>query len=217
MNASRTAPLTGTAALVLLVGALASDDLPDGRASGADITAWFVEHGTTGYLARSLVVAFAGVLLLVFAAALSDRAAAAGSSSTIVRVIQNAGTGWAVLTMVGGALSGAVPITMTFYDPTPPSPEIYHVANGAAYAVLVTVCAFAAALTAFALSLAARGTGLLPRWLAYAGFPAALLMLANLVLPMAVMTVYFVAVSVALTRRGSVRRDAAARLAPSAA
>ncbi len=205
MNPSRLAPLTGTAALILLVGALASDDLPDSRASASDLAAWFATHGTTTYLARTLVIALAGVLLLVFAAVLADRAAAAGASSTTVRVLQNAGTGWAVLTMTGGALSAAVPVTLAFYDPAPPSPEMYHFLSGAGYAVLVTVCAFAAALTALTLSVASLRTGLLPRWLTYAGLPAALLMLANLLLPMAVITLYFLAVSLVLVRRKAVR------------
>jgi hypothetical protein len=91
--------------------------------------------------------------------------------------------------------------------------------SGGAYAVLVSVCAFAAALLAATLTTVSRQTGLLPRWLTLAGYPAAALMLTNIFLPMAMTTVYFVAVSITLVRRSAApvatrpARDVAASLA----
>lgn len=51
---------------------------------------------------------------------------------------------------------------------------------------------------AAALSTAAGHTRLLPRWLATAGFPAAVLMLANTLLPMAVIALWYAAVAITL-------------------
>ena len=48
--------------------------------------------------------------------------------------------------------------------------------------------AFAAAVFAAAVSIAALRTRALPRWLAVAGIPFAVLMLANAVMPMAAIT-----------------------------
>lgn len=81
--------------------------------------------------------------------------------------------------------------------------------SGGAYAVLVSVCAFAAALLAATLTTVSRQTRLLPRWLTMVGYPAAVLMLTNIFLPMAVITLYFVAVCVALARRTVARSSEA--------
>lgn len=54
-----------------------------------------------------------------------------------------------------------------------------------AYGVLVSVCAFAAAVLAGTLSVVSLRTGLLTRWLTFVGLPASVLMLANMVLRMA--------------------------------
>ena len=100
-----------------------------------------------------------------------------------------------------------------FYGSDAPSVASYHVIEATSYAVLVTVCALAAALLAAALSVASLQTGMLPRWLTIAGFPAALLILGNMLFPMSAITLFYVAVSIALVRRTSTTRAATTRTA----
>jgi hypothetical protein len=64
----------------------------------------------------------------------------------------------------------------------------------------VTICAFAAALLAISVTTASRQTGLLPRWLTRIGYPAAALMFTNVLLPMAVITLFYAATTIALSR-----------------
>jgi hypothetical protein len=82
------------------------------------------------------------------------------------------------------------------------------VLGGLFYGLLVAFCALAASLLAATLSISALRTGLLPRWLAVAGVPAALLMLSYAMLPMLVIRLYFTTVSIVLARRGVPRREA---------
>jgi hypothetical protein len=153
----------------------------------------------------------------VFASVLGARVEAAGAGPVTQRLVQTSATAWGLLTMLGGALFGVVPIKLMFYGADAPSAASYHVVEATSYAVLVTVCAFAAALLAVALSVASLQTGLLPRWLTIAGFPAALLILGNMLFPMSVITLFYVAVSIALVRRTTATRSAGARVAVSAA
>ncbi len=200
---TRLAPLTGVLAIALIVASLASDSLPDSTSDDATLAAYVASHGVTAWFVMATGIALGGVLLLVFTGVLGARVAEAGAGPVTQRVVQTAGTAWAVLTMMGGAMSAIVPIKVMFYTPDAPTAALYPYLNALSYSVLVSVCAYAAALCAFALSVAGIQSGVIPRWLAIAGLPAAALMLANVVLPMSMITVYFVTVSVTLAVRGT--------------
>ena len=200
---TRLAPLSGVLGLVVIVASLASDSLPDSTSDNAALATYVAAHGVTGWFAMATGIALGGALLLVFTGVLSARLADSDVAPISQRVVQTAGTAWGVLTMVGGALMGIVPIKVMFYTPSAPSADLYPYLNAMSYTVLVSVCAYAAALLAVALSVAGLQSGSLPRWLAIAGFPAAVLMLANVVLPMSMITVYFVTVAIVLTLRST--------------
>jgi hypothetical protein len=205
-RSAQLAPLTGFLGVAGVVGALAVDNLPDKTVSSADLATFLAVHGSTRWFLMSVAISLAGTVLLVFAATLGVRAGDAGAGPITRQVVQISATAWALLTMLGGALFGVVPIKLMFYGKGAPSADLYHYLSALGYGVLVSVCAFAAALLALSLSVASWRTGLLPRWLTIAGFPAAVLMLANMLFPMEVITLYFVAVSISLTRRGRARR-----------
>jgi hypothetical protein len=195
------APLTGILGIAGVLAGLATDTQPDSSASSADLARYLASQGHVHWFAEAMAVALGGTVLLVFASVLGARVEAAGAGPVTQRLVQTAASAWGLLTMLGGALFGVVPLKLMFYGPTAPSAAAYHLVEATGYAVLVTVCAFAASLLAVALSVASWQTGLLPRWLTLAGFPAALLMLANMLFPMSVITLYFVAVAIALVRR----------------
>jgi hypothetical protein len=205
-RSAQLAPLTGLLGVAAVVAALAVDNLPDKSASSADLATYLSVHGSTRWFLMSVAISLGGTVLLVFASTLGVRVAEAGAGPITRQVVQTSATAWGLLTMLGGALFGIVPIKLMFYGSGAPSADLYHYLTALGYGVLVSVCAFAAALLALSLSLASRQTGLLPRWLTIAGFPAALLMLGNMLFPMAVITLYFVAVSIALTRGSRAQR-----------
>ncbi len=199
MQLSRLAPLTGVGGIAGVILGLALDNFPDGSYDDAQVAQWFADNGTTRWIISGASIALGGTLLLVFAAVLAVRIEEAGGGAISAKVAHTAGTAWAILTMIGGAMWLAAPVAVEMFDAVPSRAMMY--GAGPAYATLVSVCAFAAAVLAAALSTAAWHTRLLPRWLATAGFPAAVLMLANTLLPMAVITLWYVAVAVVLTRR----------------
>lgn len=201
MQLSRLAPLTGVGGIAGVIFGLAIDNFPNGSYNDAQVAKWFAENGTTRWIVSGASIALGGTLLLVFAAVLAVRIEQVGAGPISAKVAHTAGTAWAILTMIGGAMWLAAPVAVDMFDAKPTRALMY--GAGPAYATLVSVCAFAAAVLAAALSTAAWHTRLLPRWLATAGFPAAVLMLANTLLPMAVITLWYAAVAIVLTRRST--------------
>lgn len=201
MQLSRLAPLTGVGGIAGVIFGLALDNFPNGSYDDAQVAQRFAENGTSRWIISGASSALGGTLLLVFAAVLAVRIEQVGAEPVSAKVAHTAGTAWAILTMIGGAMWLAAPVAVDMFDAKPTRALMY--GAGPAYATLVSVCAFAAAVLAAALSTAAWHTRLLPRWLATAGFPAAVLMLANTLLPMAVITLWYAAVAIVLTRRST--------------
>jgi hypothetical protein len=201
MSSSRLAPLSGLAGLLFVVLGLATDRAPDSSWGEARTHAWFVSHSLVPWLLSATCIAVGGVLLLVFAAVLAALQEHAGAGPVARNLTLVAGSAWGLLTMVGGAGFGTIPVARVFMNVEAPTANTYHVLGGLFYGVLVAFCALVASLLALTLGLTSRRTGLLPGWLTWATFPAAVLMLANAVMPMAVITLYFATVSIVLARR----------------
>lgn len=201
MQLSRLAPLSGIAGVGGVILGLVLDNFPDGSYDDAQVAHWFAVNGTARWIVSGASIALGGTFLLLFAAVLTVRIEQSGAGAVTAKVAHTAGTAWAILTMIGGAMWLAAPVGVEMFEAKPTRAMMY--GAGPAYAILVSVCAFAAAVLALALSTAAWRTQLLPKWLATAGFPAAVLMLANTLLPMAVITLWYVAVAIVLTRRGA--------------
>ena len=199
MSLHRLAPLAGVGGILGVIVGLALDDFPDGTMDDTAVARWFDVHGTTRWLISGGAISLGGALLLVFAAVLARRVEDAGADSTSTQLVRTAATAWGVLTMVGGALWLAPPVAVRFFEAAPTAGGL--MVSAAAYAVLAIACGLAASLLAAALALAAIRTGVLPRWLAIAGVPAAVLILGNVVLPMAVITLWFGAVAISLAGR----------------
>jgi hypothetical protein len=198
MSLSRFAPLTGLAGIAGVIAGLALDNFPDGSFSDAEVARWFDVHGTTRWIISGSAICLGGTLLLVFAAIIATRVDESGAGPVTRRLTMVSATAWAVFTMLGGALWISVPLALKMFNARP-SAALLELA-GPAYAVLVTICAFAAALLAISVTTASRQTGLLPRWLTRIGYPAAALMFTNVLLPMAVITLFYAATTIALSR-----------------
>jgi hypothetical protein len=201
-TASRLAPLSGVAGIGCLVAGLALDRAPTSSWSDAHITAWYASHGNGGWLLSAYLIAAAAPFLLIFAAVVRDRLADAGASRRSQSVVLGSGTAFAVTALVGAALYAAVPAARVFSKAPAPSPDISRYMLGASYGTLVMFSALAAALFSATACVAALRGGAMPRWLAVAGIPFAVLMLANAVMPMAAITLWFVVASITLAVSG---------------
>ncbi|MGZ4648817.1 MAG: hypothetical protein ACXVYC_21130 [Blastococcus sp.] len=198
---ARLAPLSGVAGIACLVAGLATDHAPTSSWSDARISAWYTTHGNGEWLVSAYLIAAAAPLLLIFAGGLGERLAAAGASRVSRSVLLGAGTAFAVTVLAGAALYAGVPAARVFAKAPAPSADISRYLLGASYGALVMFSAFAAALFAATVSIGSLRSRAIPRWLAIAGIPLSVLMLANAVMPMAVITLWFLVTSVTLTVR----------------
>ena len=197
----RLAPLSGAAGIACVVAGLAMDTAPTSSWSDARITAWYAANGNGHWLLSACLIAAGAPFLLLFTAVVRERLARAGASATSRSLVLAAGTAFAVTLLTGAALYAAVPAARVFSRAPAPGPDISRYMLGASYGSLVMFSALAAAVFAAAVSIAALQTRELPRWLAIAGIPFSVLMLANAVMPMAAITVWFLVVSVTLAVR----------------
>ncbi len=204
----RLSPLTGLVGIAFVVAGLGADAAPTSSWPDAQIESWYDNHSMGHWLVSAYLIAAAAPFLLAFTAVLRERLAAAGASARSQSLTLGAGIAFAVTLITGAGLYAAVPAAIVFADAPAPSADISRYLLGASYGILVMFSAFAAAVIAGTVSVASLRHRVLPRWLAVAGLPASLLMLANAVLPMAVITLWFVTASISLAVRGSlVPRD----------
>jgi hypothetical protein len=199
----RFAPLSGLAGIICIVAGLALDAAPTASWSDARIHGWYADHGLAHWFVSAYVLAAGAPLLLIFVAEVRERMAEAEVADRARTLVLGSGLAFAVTILVGAGLYAAVPAAMTFSKAPAPSADISRYLLGASYGVLVMFSAFAAALFAGTLSIVSLRGRVLPRPLALIGLPASVLMLANAVMPMAVITLWFVATSIALTVRRS--------------
>lgn len=198
---ARLAPLSGVAGIGFLVAGLATDKAPTSSWSDARITSWYATHGNAQWLVSAYLIAAAAPFLLIFTGVLRERLAAAGASRVSRSVLLGSGTAFAVTALVGAALYAGVPAARVFAKAPSPSPDISRYLLGASYGTLVMFSAFAAALFTATASIGSLRSRAIPRWLAIGGIPASVLMLANAVMPMAVITLWFLVASITLTVR----------------
>jgi hypothetical protein len=213
----RLAPLTGLGGILFLVAGLATDQAPTSSWSDARIEGWYAHHGRAHWLVSAYLLAAAAPLLLAFAAEVRERLAEVGASDRARSLVSGAGVAFAVTILVGAGLYAAVPAAMTFTKAPAPHADTSRYLLGASYGTLVMFSAFAAALLAGTVSVVSLRHPVLPRWLAIAGIPASLLMLANALLPMGVITLWYGVASVALAGRRASLGTRVAGLEPRAA
>jgi hypothetical protein len=215
---ARLAPLTGLAGIGCVVAGLATDRAPTSSWSDARISAWYASHGNAEWLFSAALIAAGAPFLLLFAATVADRLVVAGASARTRSLAVAAGTAFAVTLVTGAAFYAGVPAARVFAAAPAPSPDVSRYLLGAAYGALVMFSAFSAALFAGTVSVAAIRHRAMPRWLAVAGVPLAVLMLANAVMPMAAITLWFLLASITLTvarpRAGRAAVEAVARTEP---
>lgn len=206
----RLAPLSGLAAIGCVVAGLAMDAAPTSSWSAGRITAWYGTHSLGHWFVSAYILAAGAPLFLLFVTSVLARMADAGADRHARTLVLASGVTFAVTVLVGAGLYAAVPAGMTFSKAPAPSADVSRYLLGASYGVLVMFSALAAAMFTAALSISSLRYRVLPRPLAILGIPAAALMLLNAVMPMAVITLWFTAVSIALVLPRQARPEALA-------
>jgi hypothetical protein len=211
----RLAALAGGAFVVLYVAAFAL-----GIEVGETDQEILEYYGDSGNRAQEVVafflIAAAALAFVVFASALRSLIARAEQETAMLAALTWAGgTACAVLVLAGNAVSRATAFAATSdeFELDPNTSRLV----GDAGLLLFASGAIAAILLVLAVSLAILRHGLLPRWLAWAGFPAAaLLPLAIAFVGFLVLALWVLAVSAALAlRRTSVEGTVRRRESPS--
>ena len=197
----RTAALAGLGGVALVVAGLFTDAGPQSQWSDARISGWYASHGVGHWLLSAYLIALGAPLLLVFAVEVRSRLAAAAVGDLVPNLALGAGIAWAVTVLTGAGLYAAVPAAMTFSNAPAPGGDASRFSLGAAYGTIVMFSALAAALLALVISVGSLHGEVVPRWLAIAGIPASVLMLANAALPMAVIVLWYTAASISMALR----------------
>jgi len=202
----RLAPLSGIAGIICLLAGFISGSTPTPSWSDAQIQTWYTGHSLGRWMFAAYLIAAGAVLLLIFAGVVRERMTDAGISCTGVSIAHAGALAFAITTLVGAGLYGAIPIAHTFFNAPPPSADVSRYLSGAAYGAVVAFNALGAALLAATMSVMSLRTPathprLLPKWLAVLGIPFSLAILANAAIPMFPMALWYAAACATMSLR----------------
>lgn len=146
--------------------------------SGADAVArWYLRDNVeTVGLVGLYAAPFAGIAFLWFVAAVRSRIGA-NEDRFFATVFLASGILFVAMLYAAAAAAGASVASVKFQGSPPPSPEVFVFARGLAYTFLYVYAIRAAAVFMIVASTIGRRTGTLPRWLAFAGYGVALVLL----------------------------------------
>jgi hypothetical protein len=198
MTSRRTSLAAAIFAVTFVAGLLLVNN-PDSESSPATFARFYAKSGNRVHLVLSAVLLSASALAwVVTVTGLRERVGDGAAG----RVASTAAAATAALIGVGGTLLAAIPAAMTFGSAPAPGVDLERFLPQAGYAALTLFAMPAAALSVTAICVAALRTAALPRWLAYLGFAASVLLLASLeFFPIVPFVVWVVATAVVLARR----------------
>lgn len=198
MTSRRTA-LAGFVFVVAFVAGLLLVDNPDTN-SKPDVFIRF--YGNSGNRVHLIVAAallsVAALAWIVTVSGLRERV----GDCAATRIAATGASTTAALIGVAGTLVGVIPAAMAFGSAPGPDASLARFLPQAGYLGLTMFAMPAAALTVTSLCIAAISTDTLPRWVAYLGFAASVLLLGSLeFFPMALFVLWVLAVTAVLARR----------------
>jgi hypothetical protein len=173
----------------------------------AHLTSFYANHGNrTRLVVAAYLMAVAGLVFLVFLSYLRDRLRRAeGEAGASGGLVFAAGAVFVAMIYAGSAAWASIAGDLIFGNQRPPSPDVMGFIPQLGYPLVLIFGMFAAALAVAVTSMSALRTGVLPRWLAYLGFVAAVAMLFSVVfVPMVLFVIWMIAVGITLLRGGPV-------------
>jgi|SRR5690348_4719606 hypothetical protein len=199
------------AAITFVVGLVFASDSPDSKDPDAQVLVWYAKHShRVGILVGAFLLAFCGLFFLWFVSGLRQRLRAAeGPGGRLANVALGGGVLFVGMLWVGAAALAAVPAEQSFGGGPP-----LHVADVArflpsvGFGAILVFGAFGAIAMIDAASIVIMRTGVLPKWLAWLGFVAAIVLLFGVVfLPMIALPIWLLAASFVLFRLPSVEAE----------
>jgi hypothetical protein len=201
----RWGPIAGIAFVVLLfVGLnLALSDLPAGDDPVSKFTSFYNDKGDRAKLIiGSYLIVLAGVFFFWFLASLRVRLLEAeGVPGRLTSIAFGGGLAFVTLLMTSAATLMTIAADISFGDEKFASPDAARYLPELGYPILLIAGAFAAIAMIDAVSILIMRTGVLPRWIGWFGFVAAIALLFGfLFLPLVALLLWVLFVSVAMLR-----------------
>lgn len=203
--------------VLLLVGLVLAD--PVSGQSDQKFAEFYAERDNRiAVIAGMYLLAIAGVCFLWFLVTLRRTLRRAeGELGSLTTVAVASGIVFVAILFAGGASMGVVATSMSLGGEPQPGPEVGRLFTQLGYTLILLFGMFAGAVLIVATSALAMRTGALPKWLAWAGFASAMLLLTGVVYVSAIaLPLWVVAVSVVLLRHGEAVQPIG-QAAPSAA
>jgi hypothetical protein len=198
-------PLVGLGFGACQVAGLFMDNQPPTDGPAADLVTFYAGRFHLELIAAGFLVAGAGIFLALFAGVIRDRLGA--REPGLVAVAYASGLLYATLLIVGAAVSSTIPVARAVNDVPPPSPDVARYVVSAGYAMIVWVATLPAAVFIVSTSLAAIRTRVVPAWVGWAGFAAAVLNVAFITVgPIGWMLLWTLIFTIAWVRRGTPER-----------
>jgi hypothetical protein len=205
-------PVAGVlAAITFVVGLIFISDTPDDTDTDAQVLAWYADHGNrVGVVVGAFVLAFCGLFFLWFAGGLRQRLRAdEGPGGRLTEIAFGGAVAFVAMLWVGAAALGAIPAGQELGSVPPLKvADIARYLGSAGFGAILLFGAFGAIALIDAASIVIMRTGILPKWLAYLGFVAAVVLLFGVVfIPMVALPIWVLATSIVLFRLKSVEAE----------
>jgi hypothetical protein len=205
-------PIAGVAAAItFVVGLIFISDSPDNNDSDAQILAFYAKHShRVGILVGAFILAFCGLFFLWFASGLRQRLRTAeGPGGRLANVALGGGILFVGMLWVGAAALAAIPAEQSFGSgPVLKVADIGRFLPSVGFGAILVFGAFGAIALIDAASIVIMRTGILPKWLGWLGFVAAVVLLFGVVfLPMVAFPIWLLAASIVLFRLPSVEAE----------
>lgn len=201
-------PLSAIVFAVVFVGTgIAIQDVPAPGATDAEIRAYFADEGNQLKVDLSTLAYTIGALFLIWCvAAIADRLRGFERDGLLRGVALVSGGAATSVLLTGAALGAVVGDTSDDTERFLLDPNTQRLLSDVAYTLMFETSLPLLAPFVLAVSLAARRTDLLPRRLAFAGFPVAALCLLGFLGLWPVFLLWLIAVSIVLGRSAGAER-----------
>jgi hypothetical protein len=216
---SQWSPASGLAFIVLFVVGMLLFKTPDKDDTQLQIVGFYADKGNRAQLIiAAYLLVLAGVFFFWFLASLRDRLRVLeGGTGRLTSIVFGSGIVFIAMLMVTAGCFMFVPGEITFGDKGVP-PDVARVLPDMGWAFLLIGGAFSAIAMIDAASVLMVRTGIFPRWVAWLGFAAAVVLLfAALVFPIVALLVWVGVVSLALLQMNGVNVPGMGHERPSAA
>lgn len=201
-GASRAGAIAAILFAVLFVPGTMMALVPDLSEGAARVTDFYgTSSNLTSVMTSLYLLAVAGIAFLVFLGSLYRRLSWGHETGILPTVALLTGVAFVATLFVFAAIQAAPSVSVKFGDTPPWNPDVAGVFPQLGFTLLLIPGALCAAAFLVATSLAALRSAALPRWLAYFGFAAAVILLAAVVfMPLQILPLWTLAAGVALLR-----------------